>query len=71
MTDLNVLISIQSRMGLGREFRRVGAAMEKALSPQGVLGPETSGEEFYYKQCHAHLMHIKAPSCFLLYCAHA
>ena len=26
--------SEQSRMGLGREFQRVGAAMEKALSPQ-------------------------------------
>lgn len=70
MTGLNVLISIQSRMGLGREFQRLGAAMEKALSPS-VLGPERSGEEFNYEQCHAHLMHIKAPSCFSLYCAHA
>lgn len=24
-------------MGLGREFQRVGAAMEKALSPQGFV----------------------------------
>ena len=32
--DLNVCMSLQSLMGLGSEFQRVGAATEKALSPQ-------------------------------------
>ena len=31
---LNVCMSLQSLMGLGSEFQRVGAATEKALSPQ-------------------------------------
>ena len=33
-SDLNEVRSVQSRMCLGREFQRVGAATEKARSPQ-------------------------------------
>ena len=33
-SDLNEVRSVQSRMCLGREFQRVGAATEKAWSPQ-------------------------------------